>query len=141
MEAMYWWIIIGILFLIIEISIPGLFFFISLAIGCGAGGISTLLGISINIQYVIALISALISLYILTTLFANKKHQKYASNSDALVGQKAIVTHTLESHTPGRVKVNGEEWPAITQNHTRLEKNTLVTIIKIEGNKLIVKSH
>ncbi len=77
MEALYWWIIIGTLFLLIEISIPGLFFFISLAIGCGAGGISTLLGVSITLQYVIALMTTLISLYIFTALFANKKPELF----------------------------------------------------------------
>ena len=115
-------------------------FFISFAAGCCAGSLAAYVSLSITYQCLIALAITLVTFSSLSKLFANKKQPKHVSNVDALIGQLAIVTHSIEPHATGRVKVNGEEWVATTSTHTHLENNTLVVILGIEGNKLIVKT-
>jgi len=61
------------------------------------------------------------------------------TNIDALIGQEAIIIQTIEPRSVGRVKIKGEEWPAIADHHTILQKGTTVHIIRITGNKLFVK--
>jgi len=56
-----------------------------------------------------------------------------------MIGQQATVIEILEPHKVGRVKIRGEEWPAIVTDNNTLQKSTLVTIIAIQGNKLQVK--
>lgn len=55
------------------------------------------------------------------------------------MGQEATVVIAIEPHKSGKVKVKGDEWLAIARNDLILQKGTVVTIIGLQGNKLIVQ--
>ena len=57
-------------------------------------------------------------------LFTPKPH---ASNVDALIGEKAIVTEPIDENKPGVVKIKGESWRAVTEK---------VDLRKISGLRL-----
>jgi membrane protein implicated in regulation of membrane protease activity len=61
------------------------------------------------------------------------------TNVFALKGKLAHVTQAIPTDGRGYVKVGGEEWVAITKDHSALAKGIKVEILGIEGNKLIVK--
>ena len=65
-----------------------------------------------------------------------KKGGTYKTNLDRVVGMKGIVTEDINKNSIGEVKVDGKRWSAISSD--KLEKGTLVDILKIDGVKLVV---
>ena len=60
----------------------------------------------------------------------------------ARVGPEALIGLTAEAVTPlnpfGQVKINGEIWPAISQNGTTIPSQQKVRVLKVHGNTLYV---
>ena len=62
------------------------------------------------------------------------------TNSDRLIGDTAVVTETIDNlEAKGAVKVQGQVWSARSENGEVIPENTPVTVVRIEGVKLIVK--
>ena len=63
------------------------------------------------------------------------------TNVDAFIGKKAkLLTAVGENENFGTVKFNGVVWNATTENGNKLEKDTEVEVVKVDGNKMIVKA-
>lgn len=77
-------------------------------------------------------------------LFMRKLGKKILSNPGAetnvaaLKGKTGFVTKEIVVDGKGYVKIGGEEWVAIEQNQQAIQLGEKVTIIGIDGNKLIV---
>ena len=72
---------------------------------------------------------------------ARLKRPGLATNTDALIGQRALVTQALSVHQPGQVSLRGEVWrarPAPDEPGT-LEIGVEVMVEGIEGVTLIVR--
>ena len=67
------------------------------------------------------------------------KNVKYNTNLQGIISQKAMVIEDIEPYESGVVKLNGEEWTAISKDELKIEKGKVVEIIEIEGVKLIVR--
>ncbi len=61
------------------------------------------------------------------------------TNLDALVGQKFRMISRTDFETVGSVKINDVVWSAIGENQQAIEAGEIVEIVKISGNKMIVK--
>ena len=61
------------------------------------------------------------------------------TNKDALVGQKHRMLERTDFETTGRVKINDVVWSAVAKKGETIEKDEIVEILEISGNKLIVK--
>ena len=63
------------------------------------------------------------------------------SGADALIGEQAVVTLPINNlAAQGQVKVRGQVWSARSENpEVIIDENTVVTIVGIEGVKLICK--
>ena len=59
--------------------------------------------------------------------------------TDALLGTTGTVVDPITSGTPGRVRIGGEEWRAITESLHPLPEGTLVEILRVEGATLTVR--
>lgn len=136
------WMILGLGFIVVEIFDPA-FFFVSFGIGAIATAVISLLPMvadSIPLQILFFAISSFISF-----LFMRKLGKKVLSNpgSDtnvfALKGQAGFVTKDIPADGKGYVKIGGEEWVAIEENHGALETGVKVIILGVDGNKVIVK--
>ena len=63
------------------------------------------------------------------------------TNVDSFIGKKAkLLTAVGENENFGTVKFNGVVWNATTENGSKLEKDTEVEVVKVDGNKMIVKA-
>jgi len=72
---------------------------------------------------------------------ARLKRPGLASNTDALIGQKALVKEALSAHHPGQVSLRGEVWrarPAPDEPGT-LEAGVEVMVEAIDGVTLTVR--
>ncbi len=134
----YGWLVVALCLFVLEAGTPGLFFFLSFAIGSIFAAPASFLQYPFSIQTIIWLIGSTLSLVLLKS-YAKKNAPSFEkTNIDALIGQQATVIITIEYHGIGYIKVRGEEWPAITKDKNILHKGTPVIVVGIEGNKLIV---
>lgn len=132
------WAIVGALFILAELSSPGLFFFISFALGCFASGLISLATQSFELQASAALAVCLVSFFVFSKFLHGKIDTSHAAtNIDALINQTAIVTESITPEVPGRVKIRGEEW--VAESTHAFEVGTHVKITAIKGNRLVVK--
>jgi membrane protein implicated in regulation of membrane protease activity len=117
---------------------------------------STLVSIWFSISAVVSLVFAIadFSVYIQIIVFAAlslilvlatrplvKKlthNSEVKTNVDKLYGMVGTVTKTIEPDDKGSVKVDFQEWTAISVNNKLIEEKTKVVIKGIVGNKLIV---
>ena len=140
----YIWLAIAFAFLFAELGTPGLFFFISFAIGSFAAALAFFLGFSLTTQFVVAISITLISFFLMKNYLKKKSlsdviYEASHTNIDALINKNGIVTQTIEPHKKGRVKVGGEEWLAESQERMSLQKGTVVKVNEVRGNRVIVQ--
>ena len=139
--AWHIWMIIGIVFIIVEIFDPA-FFFISLGIGAIVAGLLSMLplvGNSIALQILLFAIVSFISFLFMRKL--GKKilvHPGEETNVFALKGKSGFVTKHIPAEGKGYVKIGGEEWVAIEENQQAVELGAKITVVGVDGNKLIV---
>ena len=134
------WLIIAILFFILEMMGPG---FLLFWVGVGAL-ITMVVSIfvdSLAIQIGVFTISSTALLFC-TRPFVRKftKNDNTITNANSIIGKKAIVTKEINSlKGTGQIKVNGEAWSAKCSNEGIIEEGAEVTILNINGVKAIVE--
>ena len=135
------WLVLLIVFLVIEIATMGLTT-IWFAGGALVALLSSFVGFKWPVQLIVFLLVS-IALLVLTRPIAlkyfNKERQK--TNAESLIGQTALVMEDIDTlRGIGRVEVNGMEWSAKTEEvEGQIEKGQVVIIEGIQGVKLIVK--
>lgn len=135
------WIVIGVIFLIIEITAPA-FFYMWFGIGAFVAAVSAV-WLNFLWQLSIFLVSSAV-LLALTRPFA-RKIQKYESpkkiHLEDIVGKEAVVVETIDNTAgKGIVKVNGDMWRAFSSDDSQvIEKGEKVKILKVEGAHLVVE--
>jgi membrane protein implicated in regulation of membrane protease activity len=138
-QAWQLWMIIGIICIVIEIFDPA-FFFLSLGIAAIITGLLSFAIKSTPLQIIVFAVLSFIAFLSMRKL--GKKLLTTPSsetNVYALKGKTGIVTKAIPEHGKGYVKVGGEGWSAIAQNNEEIPINTKVTVIEVEGNKLVVE--
>ena len=92
------------------------------------------------IQIVVFVIISFLALLIARP-FVKKwtKRNEIKTNVDSIIGRIAIVTEDIIDGNRGVVKLDSQEWSAISNDD--IVKGTKVVILSIEGNKLIVKEN
>ena len=140
------WLLISMAFLALELSVPGLFFFLPFAAGPAFAAVLCWLGFSFKVQAICSMTVSFAAVFFTQKQLSKHKlssveHSSHQSNIDALVGELAIVTKHISEGSRGEVKVGQETWPAISTTEITIEKGKTVRILKIEGNKLIVSQN
>ena len=106
-----------------------------------AGIISGFCGAGEWIQILIGAVVTLICL-IATRPLVNRvmKFRKVDTNSGRLVGQTGVVVQEIRNlDAAGQVKIQGSVWSARSENGEVIPQDKKVSIVRIEGVKLIVK--
>lgn len=135
------WLIAMIVLLIIEGIVPGLVS-IWFAIGAFAAMISAILGAPLWLQVLWFFAVSILTLC-LTRPFAKKYVNSRATptNADMLIGKECVVTEAIDNVLgTGAVTVDGKVWTARTEEPDgKAETGKVMTVVRIEGVKLIVK--
>ncbi len=134
------WLVILVLLLGIELATMGLTT-IWFAVGALVAIIVAMCGGPVWLQCVLFFVVSLLTL-IFTRPIAMKIYNQdiVKTNADGVVGKTAKVTEDIDNMAPsGTVYVAGKEWTARSKDGSIIKKDSLVTIDKIEGVKLIVK--
>lgn len=142
MEVYQIWLIVAIVLVILEVATAG-FGVICFAIGAGFAALAAGLGASVTWQIVIFAIISLLTFIFLRPVvmrFLDKRSKDVKTNADALVGRKGIVSERIdaEKHT-GRVAIDGDDWKAVSEDGSVIEKGTPVEVVKLESIIVTVK--
>ena len=142
MEVMFWvWLGVIAVTLIIEIvtlELVSIWFTIGAVIPFILSAIG---GIRIEIQIsVFVVVSALLILFLRKAaqkvLFKNMNEK---TNTDSIVGKKFKLLEKTDLENNGSLKINGVVWTAVSEDGNLIEEGTLVEVIRLDGNKLVVR--
>jgi membrane protein implicated in regulation of membrane protease activity len=139
MEVWILWLALAVIFLIVEgltVEVISIWF-------SGASIVSMILdlcGLDL-IWQLISFIVVSILLILLTRPIITKylKKNESKTNVDSLIGQTAIVTKEILPDNRGEAKIKSQYWLAISADNNLIEADTKVSIVAIEGAKLIVR--
>lgn len=142
MEAWHYWVIIALVFVIVEMFTSG-FAVMCISFGCIFGAVAAALDWELKWQLLVFAIGTALAFMTVRPLvykFFYKKENEVKTNAEALVGRKAIVTERIKGELhPGRVKVDGDDWKAISLDAEPIEVGEAVEITAINSIILTVK--
>jgi len=127
------WLIAACVLIILEITTSG-FAIICFAIGAIFAAIVAACGLSINWQLGTMILFTFLSFLLVRPIalrYLNKKKDEILTNTDALIGQIGNVTETINGY--GRVSVGGDDWKAVSNDESIIEKGTKVRVIARES--------
>lgn len=140
MNTIFIWLILSLFFLTFEFGHPGLFFFLSFAIGSSVSLIITWFNFPITAQMYGFFIGTVIALLFLRSYVKLiQKRTRHHTNVYALIGKNGVVTHDISIDNPGYVKVLGELWLARTTNNN-LEVGNHIIVKDVRGAHLLVEA-
>lgn len=142
MQAYQIWLIAAILLLIFEIC-SATFGAICFAIGAGFSALAAGLGANITWQIIIFVVVSLLTFIFLRPVvmrFLERKSKDVKTNADAIIGRKGVVSERIdaEQHT-GRVAIDGDDWKAVSEDGSVIEKGATVEIVKLDSIIVTVK--
>lgn len=137
----YYWLMLFIVLIAIEIITMGLTT-IWFAGGSLIAFFAAIAGVNGYVQVVLFLVVSLI-LLIFTRPLVKKQlfTKKERTNAESLIGREAVVVEQISNlDGTGKVRIGDIEWMARTvENHIRIETDSIVKILRIEGVKMIVE--
>lgn len=142
MEAYQIWLIAAIALVIFEIC-SATFGAICFAIGAGFSAFAAGLGAGVTWQIVIFAVVSLLTFIFLRPFmlkFMDRKSKDVKTNAEAIIGRKGIVSERInaEQHT-GRVAIDGDDWKAVSEDGSIIEKGSSVEIVKMDSIIVTVK--
>ena len=133
------WAVAIVVFVVIELATVGLAS-IWFALGALCALISTLLGAPVWLQvvwFIIISVAALILTRPLVKKYINAK--THATNADRVIGSRAVVKERIDALAgTGAVLADGKMWSARSADGSSIEAGSIVTVLEIQGVKLIV---
>lgn len=142
-DITFYWLVVGVLFLMIELAHPGLFLFLSFSCGAVGGALASWFGFSLMAQCISALLVTMGALVVL--MYFVKAHEReqqrkaHQSNVYALLGKKGSIIKPIQAGKAGQVKVGGEVWAARTIGDERIEEGVEVCVLNVRGAHVVVQ--
>lgn len=134
------WVVLMVVFLVVEAATAGLTC-IWFAVGSLAALIAALFDAQLWLQIVWFLVISFVTLYFTRPLvkkYVNSRSQP--TNADMVIGKEALVTEDIDNvEATGTVSVGGKVWTARSADGGRIKSGAVVSVLRIEGVKLIVE--
>ncbi|HPR63173.1 MAG TPA: NfeD family protein [Thermoanaerobaculia bacterium] len=138
--TLWGWLILAALFFVAEMFTAG-FFLACFAVGClGAAGLGAL-GVGLWWQ-----VGAFAVLSLITFFFTRRIAERVTGDQpmgvgiDRVLGKQGLVLETIDTvRAKGMVRVDREEWRAITEDGSVIEAESVIRVTGVDGTKLVVK--
>ena len=118
---------------------------IMLAGGAMVGLLTALAHGPVALQIILALISSVALLGVIRPGVVKRLHSgpDLRIGAEALIGKRATVLRELAHSTPGRVKIDGEEWTAEPYDEDdTIEAGAVVDVVQIKGaTAYVLRAH
>ena len=132
------WTLVCVVALILEVS-SGTFYLMCFAIGAVGAVVVSLMGTPLWLQVLVFSVISAVSVFCVRPLLVKCLHpvqKERLSNASALVGRQGVVIEHISAERPGYVRVDGDEWRAVTADGTMIERGVNVRIIAM--NSIVV---
>lgn len=134
------WAIAFVFFIVCEIATSTALISIWLGIGALISMFCAIAGCGFTVQLIVFVVSSAVMLLVTRPLAKKLQGKKIDTNYELNVGQSAVVIEDIDNeYGKGRVKLNGVNWEARSEDNSKIPADTIVTVVKVEGAKLIVK--
>jgi membrane protein implicated in regulation of membrane protease activity len=135
------WFILGLVFFLAELVIPGFFIFF-FGLGAWVAAVTCLIWEpGINLQIIIFAVVSVLSLLGLRRMIQKKffysKEDLSAEVEDEFTGREALALTEFGPEKPGKVEFKGTSWKA--ESNSKIMEGQTVIIVNKENVKLIVK--
>ena len=143
MEIYQIWLLIAAVFVVIEIFTSG-FAVACFSVGCVFGSILAACDLSLTWQVVAFAVGTFLAFVFIRPIvmkYLDKKTNDTGvkTNMDNIIGKTAVVTEKIEENGYGRVKIDGDDWKAKTNDGSAAEVGAKVEIESFESIILTVK--
>ena len=64
-------------------------------------------------------------------LHTDRRNRK--SNADALLGREGVVIESITAEKPGYVRIDGDEWRAVSKDGNNINKGAIVKVVARES--------
>ena len=138
----WYWLMAALIFLLFELSSPGLFLFLSFSCGALFGALASWLGYSFAMQSIIALFGTICSLVILTRWVKGQLHRftkEQHTNIYALIGKRGYILKKVTPEKFGQAKINGEVWSCKSTHQEEIEIGQEIEVVQVSGSHIVVK--
>lgn len=134
------WVVLMVVFLVVEAATAGLTC-IWFAVGSLAALIAALFDAQLWLQIVWFLVISFVTLYFTRPLVKKYVNSRsHPTNADMVIGKEALVTEDIDNvEATGAVSVGGKVWTARSADGGRIKSGAVVSVLRIEGVKLIVE--
>ena len=134
------WLILAAVFFVFEMFTAG-FFLACFGVGCAAASIAAALKMGTVWQVAFFALFTFLS-FLFSRKFAEKVtgEQAQGVGVDRVLGKKGVVLEEISrTCATGMVRVDREEWRAITEDDSTVSEGVTVIVIRVDGTKLVVK--
>lgn len=125
------WILVGIFFLILELT-SGDFFFMSFVLGAVAATLVALCGTGLVPQllaWIVISIAFLLFVRPFALRYLHRNDKNISTNIDALIGREGRVEEAIAPGESGYVVVDGDVWKAVSRETDVIEVGEKVKIV------------
>lgn len=133
------WTLVCVFALILEVT-SGTFYLMCFALGAACSIIASLFATPLWIQVLVFAIGSALCVFGVRPFavkYLHPNHDDRPSNADALIGRTGIVIEPISPEKPGYVKVDGDEWKAISSDEATIGNGSRVRIVSRDS--IIVK--
>lgn len=141
MDVSFWiWLSVIIVALVVELATLDLVS-IWFSIGAIAPFVMSCFGIAIWIEIIVFVVVSALLIVLLrkVTLRMLQKGSEGKTNTEAFKGQTRKLLDDITFDDDGAVRFNGVVWTATTADRSEIKAGNYVDVLRVEGNKLIVK--
>lgn len=136
----YLWMFLFLVCLGIEIITPGVFFFLCFSVGALFAMTAVLLGFVNIVAIIVFCVISVISIFFIRPILKKyMEKRKVETNVDSLIGMKTQVLEDISAENPGKIKIEGEIWSAVSSTGEKISKSETVEVVSVDGTKLVVK--
>ena len=139
MIYVYCWLAMAVLFGIVEAQTVGLFS-IWFLIGSVVALIFAAIGAPLWLQITVFIVASAVLLILTRPIVKKRLLHTEPTNADMLIGKSGTVKEEIDNRKEcGCVKIQGKLWSARSKDGTQIPEGSFVSVLKIEGVKLIVE--
>lgn len=142
MSDVVWWLIVAGVLVVLEV-VHRAFYATFLALGALVAAVAALAGAPFAAQiplFAVASVAGLLAARPVLMKAMSAGHYRLVSGAAGLVGREAVVTQPVgDLRAPGRIRIQGEEWKALSSDGTPIEPGSVVMILDLQGSTFIVQ--
>jgi inner membrane protein len=134
------WVAMMIIFLIAEIFTTG-FFLLCFGVGAGAAAIAAYLGVDPFVQILVFIVVSGMAVLLTRpiTKRLNEQHRNFVGSDRVLEKPALVLVEINPALGSGMVRVDAEEWRAVSEDGSIIAKDEIVKVIRIDGTRLVVQ--